>query len=119
VKAVQEKTPNEAVVGAPELWAGIHLYTGRLVSPSARFLPLSSRGPSWGIPEEQYRLWMEAGLTHLLVEHAGNVHGEALDRMDERCPPGTVQVLDLQPGQFLVALNWDAACRRVLLGMTN
>lgn len=116
VKAVQEKTEANAVVGAPELWAGIHLYTKRTVAPSARFLPLSPHGPSWGLPEEQYRLWMAVGVTHLLVEHAGDVHGEALDRVDALCPPGTVQLLDLQPGQFLVGLNWDDACRTLLLG---
>lgn len=115
VNAVQEKTPSEAVIGAPELWSGIHLYTGRLVSPSARFLPLSTHGPSWGEPREQYELWIEAGITHLLVEHGGEVHGGALDRMDALCAPGTVQLLDLQPGQFLVGLNWDERCRRVLV----
>lgn len=115
VKAVQEKTPPDAVVGAPELWAGIYLYTERQVSPSARFLPLSTHGPPWGLPEEQYRLWWDVGLTHILVEHGGRVHGEALDRVDATCSAGTVQVLDIQPGQFLVRLNWDEACRTALM----
>jgi hypothetical protein len=114
VQAVQEKTPPEAVVGAPELWSGLHLFTGRTVSPSARFLPLASDSRSWGTPEEQYGLWIEAGITHLLVEHGGRVHGEALDRMDRVCAPGSVQVLDLQPGQALVALGWDSECRAKL-----
>lgn len=115
VRAIQEKTPGDAVVGAPELWSGIHLFTGRDVSPSARFLPLSRIGPSWGTPEEQYRLWDQAGITHILVEHGGGVHGPALDRLDATCVPGTVQLLDSRPGQFLIRLNWDRACRRVVL----
>ena len=111
VRAVQDKTTPEAVVGAPELWSGLHLFTERTVSPSARFLPLASEGPSWGTPEEQYALWIDAGITHLLVEHGGRVHGEALDRMEEVCGPGAVQVLDLNPGQALIGLNWDSECR--------
>ncbi len=110
VEAVNGKTPTDAVVGAPELWSGIHLFTGRTVVPSARFLPLAPGVPTWGTPREQYELWRATGVTHLLVEHGGKVHGEALDRVDALCP-GTVQVLDLQPGQFLVALPWDVACQ--------
>jgi hypothetical protein len=119
VRAVEEKTPEDAVVGAPELWSGIQLFTGRSVVPSARFFPLAQDGPSWGTPEEQYALWAVSGIDHLLVEHGGGVHGEALDRVDERCDPGTVEVLDLQPGQFLVRLNWAGACRDQLLGGTG
>lgn len=115
-KAVNEKTPREAVIGAPELWSGINLFTGRVVSPSARFRPLATSGPSWGTPREQYELWVEAGVTHILVEHGGGVHGEALDRLDALCPDGTVQVLDIQPGQFLVKLAWNRSCQEKLLG---
>jgi hypothetical protein len=50
-----------------------------------------------------------------VVEHGGEVHGDALDRIDALCPPGTVQLLDNQPGQFLVGLNWDAACQERVL----
>jgi hypothetical protein len=107
VRAVSEKTPEDAVVGAPEMWAGIHLYTGRAVVPSARFRPVSGGEPVGGTPEEQYELWIETGVTHILVEHGGLVHGAALDRIDALCPPGTVVLLDSQPGRFLVALNWD------------
>ncbi len=116
VSTISEKTPPQAVVGAPELWAGIHLFTGRRVTPSARFLPLAAHGPSWGTPEEQYELWMASGVTHILVEHGGGVHGEALDRMDAKCPGGAVQLLDAQPGQFLVRVAWDEACRTRLMG---
>ncbi len=115
VRAVVENTPSDAVVGAPELWAGIHLYTGRSVVPSARFRPFSGGGPVEGTPEEQYEIWIGQGVTHILVEHGGRVHGAALDRVDALCPPGTVQLLDSQPGQFLVALAWDSACQERVL----
>ena len=84
------------------------------MAPSARFLPLAKEEPSWGTPEAQFTLWEEVGLTHVLVEHGGGVHGEALDRVDAVCPPGTVEVLEIQPGQILVALNWDETCRALL-----
>jgi hypothetical protein len=116
VRAVNEKTPPDAVVGAPELWPGIHLFTGRSVAPSARFLPLAEEGGSWGTPRAQYELWHAAGVTHLLVELGGRVHGDALDRMEAECGPGTVQVLNMVEGQFLVRLGWDEACRETLLG---
>jgi hypothetical protein len=115
VRAVAEKTPPDAVVGAPELWPGIHLYTGRSVVPSARFLPLAGGEPVEGTPEQQYEIWIGSGVTHILVEHGGRVHGAALDRVDALCPAGTVQVLDSQPGQFLVALLWDSACQERVL----
>jgi len=115
VRAVREKTPPDAVVGAPELWAGLHLFTGRAVVPSARFRPLSEGGPVEGTPQQQYEIWIAAGMTHLLVEHGGRVHGAALDRVDALCPPGTVQVVDSQPGRFLVALAWDRDCQERVL----
>jgi hypothetical protein len=115
-RAVRDHTPEDAVVGAPELWSGIHLFTGRRVSPSAPFRPLADSGKIWGDPQEQYRLWLAAGLTHILVEHGGEIHGEALDRVDALCPPGTVQLLDARPGQFLVQLNWDQECQERVLG---
>ncbi len=115
VRAVEENTPPDAVVGAPELWAGIHLYTGRAVVPSARFRPLAAGGPVEGSPEQQYAIWIGSGLTHVLVEHGGRVHGPALDRVDALCPPGTVQLLDSQPGRFLVALAWDSACQELVI----
>jgi hypothetical protein len=120
VRAVTEKTPQDAVVGAPESWAGLQLYTGRTVVPSARFHPLAGAEPVEGTPEEQYEIWIGAGVTHLLVEHGGRVHGAALDRVEALCPPGTLQVLDTQPGRVLVALAWDAACQeRVMRGGTG
>jgi hypothetical protein len=116
VRTVVEKTPESAVVGAPEMWAGIHLFTGRSVIPSARFRPLSADGPSQGTPEEQYAIWMEAGLTHVLVEHGGQVHGDAIDRIDAMCEPGTVELVDNRPGRFLVALHWTQDCQDRVMG---
>jgi hypothetical protein len=114
-RAVEEKTPPAAVVGAPELWAGIHLHTGRTVVPSARFRPLAGEGPVGGTPEQQYEIWISTGVTHILVEHGGAVHGPALDRIDALCAPGTVQVLDTRPGRVLVSLAWDEACKELVL----
>jgi 4-amino-4-deoxy-L-arabinose transferase-like glycosyltransferase len=116
VQAVNGKTPSDAVVGAPELWPGIHLYTGRTVVPSARFRPLAGDAPVQGTVEEQYQIWIQAGLTHLVVEHGGRVHGDALDRIDALCSSGTVQVLDSGAGQALVVLFWDRACQERVLG---
>jgi hypothetical protein len=115
-EAVLTATPQDAVVGAPELWAALHLYTGRTVAPSAPFVPLAAEGPSWGTPVQQYRLWSEAGLEYLLVEHGGKVHGPALDRMDAECPGGAVELLATLPGAFVVRLNWDDECRGRLMG---
>lgn len=114
-RAVTEKTPLDAVVGAPELWAGLHLFSGRTVVPSARFRPLAAGGFVSGTPQDQYEIWIASGVTHLLVEHGGLVHGDALDRIDALCPAGSVQVLDSQPGRYLVSLGWDAACQEKVL----
>ncbi len=114
-QAVEERTPDDAVVGAPELWPGLHLFTGRTVVPSARFVPLAEDEPTWGSPEAQFALWRDAGLTHLVVEHGGRVHGDALARVTEECRAGTVHILDRQVAHVLVALNWDEECRDRLL----
>lgn len=114
VRAVRRLTPPDAVVGAPELWAALYLYTGRTVAPSAPFVASLTGEPTWGTPMEQYRLWRSAGVDHLLVEHGGEVHGKALDRLDAVCPNGAVAVLSIMKGQILVRLDWDEACRRRL-----
>lgn len=117
VQAVEEKVPPGSVVGAPELWPGLQLFTGVTVVPSARFIPLAGEEPTWGSPRAQFALWMETGVTHILVEHGGNVHGEALEILEGACPPGTVQLIDRKPGHVLVALHWDETCRnRVMEG---
>jgi hypothetical protein len=114
VRAVNENTPPDAVVGAPELWAGIHLFTGREVVPSAPFRPLAEDSPVYGRPEQQYEIWIRTGVSHVLVEHGGRVHGAAMDRIEAECPSGSIRVLDVQPGRILVALRWDEACQELL-----
>ena len=93
VEAIEATTGQDAIVGAPELWAALHLHTGRTVLPSARFRPLAVGTPSWGTPAEQYAIWEWGSVDHILVEHGGKVHGDAIDRLDAECPEGTVQLL--------------------------
>jgi hypothetical protein len=109
VQAVQERVPPNGVVGAPELWAGLALHTGRRVAPSARFQPAAS-GPIWGSPSEQFEVWSAAGIEYLVLENAGLVHREALNELVSRCP-GAVQVLASWAGGELVRLDWDDTCR--------
>jgi hypothetical protein len=119
VETIVDRAPEDAVIGAPELWPGIHLYTGRMAAPSARFRPLSGGAPVEGTPAEQIRLWSEVGITHLLLEHGGLVHGEALNQLDAVCPAGTVMILDQRPGQLLVWLDWDKACQDRALALPD
>ena len=109
VQAVYERVPPNGVVGAPELWAGLALHTGRRVAPSARFQPAAD-GPIWGTPPEQFAVWSAAGIEYVVLENAGLVHKEALDELDARCP-GAVQLQASWAGGMLVRLDWDAACR--------
>jgi hypothetical protein len=115
VEAVEEKVPPGAVVGAPELWPGLHLFTGVAVVPSARFIPLGGEEPTWGSAGAQFTLWKETGVTHILVEQGGRIHGDALGELEDVCGPGTVEVLDRKPGHVLVALHWDAACQAAVM----
>ena len=113
VQAVGERVPPDGVVGAPELWAGLALQTGRRVAPSARFR-LSGDGPVWGTPPEQFAVWSAAGIEYVVLENAGLVHQEAMDELDARCP-GTVQLQASWGGGMLVRLDWDDACRDALV----
>lgn len=115
VGAVDEALPDDAVVGAPELWAGLHLYTGRTVAPSARFLPVRSDGPTGGTPREQHELWMAADLDHLVLEHGGRVHADAVDRVAEVCGDDALRRVASWEGGMLVRLAWSEACRSRLL----
>jgi hypothetical protein len=115
VEALDNTAPPDAVVGAPEFWAALHLHGGWRVVPSARFTPRpeDEATPVWGTPLEQLSLWWHAGVDHLLLEQGGLVHGAALDLLEGRCP-GTVHVLARMPPQLLVRLSWDGACARTL-----
>ena len=113
VPAVYERVPPNGVVGAPELWAGLALHTGRRVSPSARFR-LAGDGPIWGNPREQFAVWAASGIEYVVLENAGLVHQEALDELDASCP-GAVQLQASWAGGMLVRLNWDDACRDLVL----
>lgn len=116
VRAVDDDAPSGAVIGAPELWAGLHLYTGRTVVPSARFLPVRPDGPSWGTPEEQFRLWAETGVDHVVMEHGGRVHGDAVERLTSICGEEAARTVTSWRGGSLVRLAWSPGCRRRLLG---
>ena len=109
VQAVNERVPPDGVVGAPELWAGLALHTGRFVAPSARFRPAGD-GPIWGTPREQFAVWSASGIEYVVLENAGLVHQEAMDELDMRCP-GAVQLQASWAGGMLVRLDWDDACR--------
>ena len=113
VPAVYERVPPNGAVGAPELWAGLALHTGRRVSPSARFR-LAGDGPIWGNPREQFAVWAASGIEYVVLENAGLVHQEALDELDASCP-GAVQLQASWAGGMLVRLNWDDACRDLVL----
>lgn len=113
VAAVRDWVPPGRVVGAPELWAILHLRTGHPVAPSARFRPGAAGLERAGTPEEQFRLWAVAGFDALVAE--GEVHDEALRVMREACGPGAFTVPAAGPGFRLVRLEWDDACRRRLV----
>ncbi len=113
VQAVGERAPPDGVVGAPELWSGLALHTGRRVAPSARFRPAGD-DPIWGTPVEQFEVWSAAGIEYVVLENAGVVHLEAMDELEARCP-GAVQLQASWGGGMLVHLEWDDTCRASLL----
>jgi hypothetical protein len=113
VEALSRTAPADAVVGAPEYWAALHLHGGWTVAPSVRFDPRSvdPEAPTWGTADEQISLWRSAGIDHLLLEQAGMLHGAALDQLEEECP-GTVFVLARSPPLLVVRIDWDTPCAR-------
>ncbi len=113
VLALEGRVPEDGVVGAPELWAGLALHTGRTVAPSARFHPVGE-GPVWGTNREQFEVWDAAGIEYVVLENAGRIHKDALDELDARCP-GSVELLASWGGGMLVRLDWDEACRSQVL----
>lgn len=112
VEAMNRTVSDDAVVGAPEFWAALHLHGGWTVAPSVRFDPRSvdPDTPMWGTPDEQLALWRESGIDHLLLEQGGQLHGAALDRLESECP-GTVYVLAQMQPAMVVKLEWTPTCR--------
>jgi len=113
VLAVEGRVPEDGVVGAPELWAGIALHTGRTVAPSARFHPVGE-GPVWGNNQEQFEVWQAAGIEYVVLENAGRVHKEAVDELDVRCPEA-VELIASWGGGMLIRLDWDDQYRTKVL----
>jgi len=112
--ALRHADPRPARVGAPELWAALHLHGGWTVAPSARFRPAAPEGvPLWGRPEEQLRLWLATGVDYLVLEQGGLIHGDALNTLEATCP-GSAWIVARMPGQMIVRITPDAACRRAL-----
>jgi hypothetical protein len=108
VESLSRAAPPGAVVGAPELWAALSLHGGWTVIPSALFAPAVTveERPIWGTAEEQVALWRSAGMDHLLLEQGGQIHGDALNLQEERCP-GSVTILARMPPQMLVRIRWQ------------
>lgn len=111
VEALSRTVPSDAVVGAPEYWAALHLHGGWTVAPSVRFDPRRTGPdePMWGTPAEQLSLWRQMEIDHLLLEQNGVMHQAALDRIEESCP-GSVFVLARMPSSMVVRIEWDEAC---------
>ena len=111
VEALSRTAPPEAVVGAPEYWAALHLHGGWRVAPSVRFDPrrVDPDEPMWGTADEQLALWELLEVDHLLLEQNGVLHSDALDRMEAECP-GSVAVLARMASQMVVRLDRDADC---------
>lgn len=111
VEALSRTIPDDAVVGAPEFWAGLHLHGGWTVAPSTRFDPRNADPdvPMWGTPTQQLALWRSAGIDHLLLEQGGLLHEDSLNRLEAACP-GSVFILARMPGSMVVRLAWDASC---------
>ena len=115
VEAMDRTVPDDGVVGAPEAWAALHLHGGWVTAPSVRFDPRSEdpEAPMWGTAEEQLALWRDTGINHLLLEQGGQLHGEALDRLETECP-GAVAILARMRVALVVRLDWTATCPGVL-----
>lgn len=111
VEALGRTAPADAVVGAPEFWAALHLHGGWTVSPSVRFDPrrVDAETPMWGTADEQLELWRTMGIDHLLLEQSGVLHDAALDQLEESCP-GSVFILARMSTSMIVRLDWESEC---------
>jgi hypothetical protein len=114
-QAVNRSVPPAAVVVAPELWAGLHLYTGRTVAPSVRFRPVATGESQWGTPAEQLALWRSVGAEYVLLEFGAAVHGDALRLIQQRCGVASVQLVARTQSMDLVRLVLDDSCRAALV----
>ena len=114
VEAMNRTVPKDAILGAPEYWAALHLHGGWTTAPSTRFDPRSMdpEAPVWGTPEEQLALWRDTGIDHLLLEQGGQLHGAALNQLEQECP-GSVVVLARMRVAMVVKLDWASTCRPV------
>ncbi|GMV08219.1 MAG: hypothetical protein AMXMBFR53_44940 [Gemmatimonadota bacterium] len=115
VEVLHNTASPTAVVGAAEFWAALHLHGGWAAAPSARFTPRAEDDarPVWGTPREQLELWWGVGVDHVLLEQGGQIHGEALNLLEQQCP-GTTTILARMPPQVVVRLAWDETCARTL-----
>jgi hypothetical protein len=110
-----ERTPADAVVGAPELWAVLPMLTGRRAAPSAPFQPDPlGRLPTEGTSIEQLAVWEAAGFDHLLLEDGGRIHGNTLNALEAACP-GSVTIVARTERELLVRLGDDGGCRAGVL----
>ncbi|MEM7417825.1 MAG: hypothetical protein AAF389_20210 [Gemmatimonadota bacterium] len=111
VEALRNTARPDAVVGAPEFWAALHLHGNFTVAPSVRFDPRSvdPDAPMWGTPDEQIELWQASGIDHLVLEQAGQLHSDALDQIEAACP-NSVFVLAQMPGSLIVYIDWESVC---------
>jgi hypothetical protein len=112
--AVATHVPRTAIVVSPELWPGIHLYTGRTVAPSTRFRPAATGNRRWGTPQEQVELWLTVGAEYVLLEFGDLVHGETLAFLQQTCGPQAVQLVTRSDAMHLVRLVIDDRCRAAL-----
>jgi hypothetical protein len=108
VEALRRTAPADAIVGAPEFWAGLYLHGGWQVIPSTRFDPRRTdpTEPMWGTPDEQIQLWKTAGVSRLLLELGGVLQGAALDSLEARCP-GSVHIAARVDPLMVVELSGD------------
>lgn len=109
--AVRDHVPPGVVVGAPDLWAILHLRTGHPVVPGAPFRP-GEVLPA-GTVGEQHRLWVVGRVGALVAE--GRTLDQALTALADRCGPDALAVRAGGPGFRLVELRWDEDCRRALV----
>ncbi len=113
--AVRAATPPDAVIGSAELWAGIHLLTGRAVAPSARFQPVADAGtPVWGTPAAQLALWRRTGVSYLWVMPGAPVEGAALNALTQACGADAVRLVASSSRGQLLRLGSTPACPRGL-----